>query len=102
MDHEKTFVMGYRTLFEGSGIHHSNTGLQITHDMYINGFFMLLFHLAPDHAASEAHTSLSEIGNTRIDLKFSRPLPDAFTCLLYLEYDSTVLINLSRNFTTDF
>jgi len=24
MDHEKTSVMGYRTLFEGSGIHHSN------------------------------------------------------------------------------
>jgi len=33
MDHEKTSVMGYRTLFEASGIHHSNTGLQITHDI---------------------------------------------------------------------
>jgi len=33
MDHDKTSVMGYRTLFEGSGIHHSNSGLQITHDM---------------------------------------------------------------------
>ena len=42
MGHEKTSVGGYATLFEGSGIHHSNTGLQITHDMYINGFFMLL------------------------------------------------------------
>jgi len=30
MDHKKTSVMGYRTLFEGSGIHHSNSGLQIT------------------------------------------------------------------------
>ena len=47
MDHEKTSVMGYRTLFEGSGIHHSNSGLQITH-MYINGYFMLLFDLTPD------------------------------------------------------
>jgi hypothetical protein len=27
MDHEKTSVMEYRTLFEGSGIHHSNRGL---------------------------------------------------------------------------
>jgi hypothetical protein len=45
MDHERTSVMGYRTLFEGSGIYHSNTGLQITHDMYINGYFMLLFDL---------------------------------------------------------
>ena len=32
-------------------------GLQITHDMYINGYFMLLFDLTPDLAASEGHTS---------------------------------------------
>jgi len=53
MDHEKTSIMGYRTLFEGSGIHHSNSGLQITPDKYMNGFFMLLFDLTPDLAASE-------------------------------------------------
>ena len=40
MTHEKTSVRGYATLFDGIGIHHSNSGLQITHDMYINGFFM--------------------------------------------------------------
>jgi len=33
MDHEKTSIMGYSTLLEVSGIHHSNSGLQITHDM---------------------------------------------------------------------
>ena len=101
MDHEKTSVMGYRTLLEGSGIHHSNTGLQITH-MYINGYFMLLFDLTADHPASQTHTSLPENGNIRIELQFSRPLPEAITCVLYLEYDSTVLLNFSRNFTTDF
>ena len=35
MSREKTAIMGYRTLFEGSGIHHSNTGLQITPAMYV-------------------------------------------------------------------
>jgi hypothetical protein len=35
MGHEKTSVIAYRTLFDGSGIHHSNSGLQITHDMCI-------------------------------------------------------------------
>jgi len=40
MDHEKTSVMGIRTRFEGSGIHHSNAGHQITHDMFVNGYFM--------------------------------------------------------------
>ena len=87
MDHEKTSVMGYRTLFEGPGIHHSNTGLQITHDMYLNGYFMLLFDLPPDRGASEAHTSLPENCNIRIEVQFSKPLPEAIICLLYLEYD---------------
>jgi hypothetical protein len=38
--HEKTTTLTYKTLFEGIGIHHSNSGLQITHDMYINGYFI--------------------------------------------------------------
>ena len=40
MDHEKTSVMGYRRLFEGSRIHHSNAGHQLTHDIFVNGSFM--------------------------------------------------------------
>ena len=36
MSHEKTSVMGYRTLFEGSGINHSKSGPQITPAMHIN------------------------------------------------------------------
>ena len=62
MEHEKTSVMGNGTFFEGSGIHHSNTGLKITHDMYINCYFMLFFDLTPDRWASEPHTSLPENG----------------------------------------
>jgi hypothetical protein len=57
MDHEKTSVMGYKMLFEVSGIQHSNSGLQITNDIYINGYFMLLFNLTPDRGESEGHTS---------------------------------------------
>jgi len=102
MDLEKTSVMGYRTLFEGSGIHHSNAGNQITHDMFVNGYFMLLFDLTPDQGASEAHTSHPEQGNIRVEMKFAKPLPEAITCLLYLEFDNSVLINLARNFTTDY
>jgi len=101
MDHENTSVMGYRTLFEGSGIHHSNAGHQITHDMFVNGNFMLLFYLTPDRGASEAHTSHPEQGNIRVEMKFAKPLPEAITCLLYLEFNNSVRINLARNITTD-
>jgi len=102
MDHEKTSVMEYRTLFEGSGIHHSKSVLQISHDMYIKGFFMLLFDLTPDRGASEGHTSHPDNGNIRVELKFAKPLPEAITCIFYLEYDNSVCIDNSRTVSTDF
>ena len=52
--------------------------------MYINDYFMLLFDLTPDRGASEAHTSFPENGNIRIELLFSKQLPESITCLLYL------------------
>jgi len=100
--HEKTSVMAYNTLFEGSGIHHSNSGLQITHDMYIKGYFMLLFDLTPDLAASEGHTSPVDSGNIRIELSFKEAFKEAITCLLYLEYDNSVRVDSSRTVTTHF
>jgi len=100
--HEKTSVMVYNTLFEGSGIHHSNSGLQITHDMYIKGYFMLLFDLTPDLAASEGHTSPVDSGNIRIELSFKEAFKEAITCLLYLEYDNSVRVDSSRTVTTHF
>jgi len=57
IDHEKTSVMGYRTLFQVSGIHHSKAGHHITHDMFVKDYFVLIFYFTPDQGASEAHTS---------------------------------------------
>ena len=48
---------------------------------------MLLFDLTPDRAASEGHISLPDQGNIRLELRFDRPLPEAITCLVYLEYN---------------
>ena len=101
-DHEKGSVMAYRTLLVGTGIRHSNAGLQISQAMYVNGYFMLLFDLTPDHGASEGHTSRSDSGNIKIELKFKKALPVATTCLLYSEYGSCVRIDSSWNVKADF
>jgi len=93
--------MGYRTLFEGSGILHSNAAHQMTHNMFLNVYFMLLFDLTPDQGASECHTSHHEQGNIRVELKFAKPLPEAISYLLYLELDNSVPTNLARNVTID-
>jgi hypothetical protein len=100
--HEETSVMNYRFLFTGSGIHHSNSGLLITHDMYRARFFMLLFNLTSNLSDSNAHRSLPEYGAIRIELKFKEALKDPVNSLLYLEYDGYVLIDNVRTFTTDF
>jgi hypothetical protein len=94
--------MGYRNLFEASGIQRSNAGFQITHDMYIAGYFILLFHLTHDKGASDGHTSHPDSVNIRIEIKFANPLPDAVTCLLYLEYDNCVRVDCSRTVTMEF
>jgi hypothetical protein len=91
--HEKTRVLGYRTLFKGPDIHHSNTGLQITRDMFKTGYFVLLFDVTPDQSASDGHTSLSGNGNIRIELKFDTALSTAITCLLFLEHDGNIQID---------
>ena len=102
MDHETASFMGYRTLFEGCGIHHSNSGLQITHGMYINGYCIHLFDLPPDLGATYGHTSHAENGNIRVLLKFNKPFPEAITCVLYLEYNNSAFVDFSHNITTDF
>ena len=70
--------------------------------MYINSYFMLLFDLRTDWDDSEDYKSHLENANIRIELKFNKPLPVAITCLLYLEYDKSLLLYISRNVTTDF
>jgi len=102
MDHEKKSVMGYRSLFEGSDIHHSNSGLHIIRDIYINGYLMLIFDLTHDRSASEGHTPHPDNGNIRVELKFSKPLPKPIMCIFYLEYANSVRVDTSRTLTTDF
>jgi hypothetical protein len=100
--HEKSTLMGYRTLLEASGIRHSNARLQVTHDMYIAGYFMLLFDLTPDRGATECHTSHPTNGNIRIEAKFKDALPESVTCLFCMEYGNCVRIDKNRAVTTDF
>ena len=74
-----------------------NSRHEITHDMYINDYFFLLFDLTPDRSASEGHTSQRISGNIRVDLKFIKPLPE-----FYLEFDNSVRMDYTRKVSTDF
>jgi hypothetical protein len=47
--------MAYNTPFDTTGIHHSDTGLQIRPDMFLNGYLMLLSDLSRDRSAFASH-----------------------------------------------
>jgi hypothetical protein len=100
MGHEKSSVMAYNILFEGSVIRHSNAGLK-KHRMFIARYFMLVFDLTPDRAFSEGHISLPEQGNIRVELQFDKPFPEAITCLMYVEYDNCVPTDQLRTVSSD-
>jgi len=68
-------------------------GLQLTHDMNVNPYSMLLFDLVSDRGASEGHGSHPEQGNISVELEFHKSLTEAITSLLYLEFDKSFLIN---------
>ena len=95
-------MLAYNNLFEGSGICHSNAGLQVTHRMFITGYFILLFDLTADRPASEGHISLPDQGNIRVELQFDKPLSEDMTCLLYLEYDNCLCIDKLSTVSADF
>ena len=62
---------------------------------------MLPFDLTPTRVASEGHTSHPESGNIRMEFKINKPLPEAITCLLHLEFDNSILIDFACTVTTD-
>jgi len=63
---------------------------------------MLLFDLTYDRADSEGHTSHPDNGIIRVELIFSKPVPETITCIFYLEYDNSVRVDTSRTVTADF
>jgi hypothetical protein len=102
MGHEKTSVVAYKTVFEVPGIHHSKSGLQVTHNMFINVYFLLLFDLTHDLAVSEGKLSTAESVTICIEITLREALKKAITGLLFLEYDNSMRVDFYLNVTTDF
>ena len=88
--------MAYQTLFIGLGIHHGNTGIQVTPNQLMKGSFLLVFCLTTDVCQSEDHTTLPENGSIRIELKFDEALAKAVTILNYQEFDASIQLDRLR------
>jgi len=96
------YARAYSTLFTANGILHTPQGNLITKEMFKDGYFMLAFDLTADMSSNESCNSLMNQGSLRIEARFGEAINSTKTCLVYLEYDTTLEIDKNRNIITNY
>lgn len=91
-------LMGYMSLFSGTGTLYHNQGCEITRQDYSKGYTLYAFDLSPD-LSSGPHISAIKQGNLRIGFQFAEGLPSTVNCIIYAEFDSMIEIDSNRNVT---
>lgn len=70
--------------------------------MFKNGYFPLAFDLTSDMSSTLSCNSLMNQGSLRLEARFGEALKTTKTCLVYLEYDTTLEIDKNRNIVTNY
>jgi hypothetical protein len=96
------YVREYHSLYSGTGIHHQDEGNGISRADYPNGYMLLAFDLTPDQSANMGHWSPARNGNLRVEVRFTKALEEALTCILYAEFNSMIEISHLRDVTVDY
>lgn len=97
------FIRAYHTLFSGTGIHYQDDGNNITPFDFANGVALYAFDLTPDLSASETnHWNPVRQGQLKLELGFSKVLPEAVVCVVYSEFQSLIQIDKNRNVIVDY
>lgn len=95
------FIMGYQSLFTGSGIMYGDHGNQISREDYADGYTLYCFNLTPDLSSGE-NFNLIKQGNLRIEIQFASALQHTVNLIVYAEFDSVLEIDHSRNVLFDY
>lgn len=100
-DGGQAYLLGYQSLFNGTGTMLGDHGNQISRDDYPNGYTLYCFNLTPDLSSGE-NFSLIKKGNLRVEIQFASGLQQTVNVLLFGEFDALVEIDYSRNVLFDY
>lgn len=91
-------VMGYHQLLKATGLLYQSEAPILTLDRYKHGCCLFAADLSAEgsSAANGTHSSLSPVGNVRIEANFSTALSDAVTFIIYSVREGGVL-EIDRN-----
>lgn len=95
---QNQYLMGYMSLFAGTGKLYHDQGNAITREEYPKGYTLYALDLSPDLSAGP-HMSAIKQGNLRLGLQFAEGLPCTVTCIIFAEFDSLIEIDANRNVT---
>lgn len=93
----KNFIRVYHNLFS----HSEDRGLYLTRSEFPDGYCLFHFDLTPD-LCDGAHLNLVRHSNLRLEIKFSVPLEQTISLLVYAEFENVIEINKARNILYDF
>jgi hypothetical protein len=96
------FMREYNSLFSGSGIHYSDSGNDISHDDYYQGYFFICADLTPDLSSNFSHWQIQKNGTLRIELRFAEALAESVTVILFSEFDNLIEIDKNRQVVLDY
>jgi hypothetical protein len=102
LDYSKDkFTRAYHCLFTAVSGDIGDNVLDITKHDYKNGNCLYAFDLSADLCNSD-HFNLVKIGNSRLEIDFSKGVSDNVTVVVYLEYENIMEINKNRKILFDY
>ncbi|GBM86884.1 hypothetical protein AVEN_207395-1 [Araneus ventricosus] len=92
------FARNYLSLFTDIAQHNTN----VTLEEYKDNTCLYVFDLTQHYSASDPFMNVARSGDISIHLKFDEDLPETVTLLVYMEMQSLIEIDKSRNIFTDY
>lgn len=99
---QNQYIMGYMSLFAGTGKQFNNEGIDIKRDDYDKGYTLFAFDLTSDQSPDDAHFSLIKNGSVRCEINFAVPLPNTINVIAWAEFENIIEIDKNRNVLFDY
>ncbi len=94
-------IMGYMSLFQGTGKQQKDEGNDISRSDYANGYTLYGFDLTSD-LSEDDHFNLAKDGTVRVDVRFATALTSTINVVVYAEFENILEIDRNRNVLFDY
>jgi hypothetical protein len=94
------YTRDYLSMFAHCGMTLCDHGNDISYDDYSKGYAIWVFDVTRDASAFSSHSSTTQSGTVRLDLKFAKALDKAVDVIVLGEFEETIEIDANRNVST--